>query len=188
MDFDEYGNPIYPEGVTIHNPNMGYPASQGYGGSVGLASLNNLTPGPWASGYVMPASVATPNSLKAFDILTSNAAGLTDWQSRMDYLEKLRNPSFKDMSIGQKFGLVGSGLNALSQLTSAYNGFKNLSLAKKQFNTQNQYAAVNLANQAKTANQALEENIRSRYAGGQTAAEAEELAKYRLQGTVGGKG
>ena len=90
------------------------------------------------------------------------------------------------MGLGGKMQTVGTGIQALASLYDIYSGLKAQKLAKEQFNFQKGFALTNLANQAKLANQALEANIRSRYAGGTTPQEQAELDRYRVSGTIGG--
>ena len=104
----------------------------------------------------------------------------------LDRLQSMQNQSWGDMGFGQKMGVVGQGLGALSSLGGLYFGLQNMRQSRDQFNFQRDYANTNLANQASLANQALESNIRSRYAGGSTPAEEAELARYSVLGKVGG--
>ena len=196
MEYDEFGNFVLPSTAKIFNPNTFTTPKNSFSA---LAELNRLGPQPGAynaSDFGVGSSSSwgggidfsdMSNSMR--DYLGSSANGLSGAQREyLDRMKQISNPKWSEMGFGQKVGTVGTGLQALSGLGSAYLGFKNLSLAKQNMRQQNEYSAVNLANQAKLANQALEGNIRSRYAGGPTAAETDEMNRYRLQGTVGGKG
>lgn len=66
---------------------------------------------------------------------------------------------FGDMTGGQKLGL---GIGAIQTLLNGIMGFKQLGLAKKQFQFQRDFAKTNLANQIKTYNTSLSDRSRSR--------------------------
>jgi hypothetical protein len=71
----------------------------------------------------------------------------------------LYNPTQSNSGFGlntETLGTVFSGLNALSGLANAYLGFKNYSLAKKQFGFEKAAINRNIANQAKIINNAYD--------------------------------
>lgn len=77
-------------------------------------------------------------------------------------LDRVFNPSgFGSLDFGQKAGMALTGLGTLGNL---YAGFKQLSLANKQFQFQKEFANANLANQIKSYNTALEDRARARAA------------------------
>ena len=172
-------------GLTAFNPKYSSFGSSGAGDS--LWGLNSLADSPYSVSQ-KTWDWMNGNSSVASNALSANVGEkLSQGMSQTEFLDALRktnNPNWGDMGLGQKVGVVGTGLQALSGLSSAYLGFKNLSLAKKQLEENSKYAATNLSNQAKLANQALESNIRSRYAGANTPAEDAEFAKYQVAGKV----
>ena len=103
----------------------------------------------------------------------------------------------KGMYLGneEQAGILPVGIQALGGLAGAYTGIKQLGLQKDQFNLQKQYAATNLANQAKTVNLQLEDKYRRMLdnAQGNSTVDANSLgtldqylAKHGVSGKVGG--
>jgi len=87
----------------------------------------------------------------------------------------------------QKFGSLknyGAAAQGIGALANAYTGFKNYGLAKDQFRLQKQYAAVNLANQSKLTNFAIESKIKSRASGAGRAPSAADIRRFSVKGTV----
>lgn len=87
----------------------------------------------------------------------------------------------------QKFGSLknyGAAAQGVGALANAYTGFKNYGLAKDQFKLQKQYAAVNLANQAKLTNFAIESKIKSRASGAGRAPSAADIRRFSVKGTA----
>lgn len=108
-----------------------------------------------------------------------------------------REPSTDFFSQDRAFGTQGStgwltgSAQVGSGLVSAYTGLESLNLAKKAFKTDKAFSEVNLANQAKTTNTALEDRQRSRLASqeGTKGADVYEgldsyLARNRVSGTI----
>mgnify|MGYP003498412589 CR=1 FL=1 len=98
------------------------------------------------------------------DIDTPKPFSLSDWGSKN-----------KD--------LITGGVGIANALANAYFGWKNLGLAKDQFNFQKESWNKNFANQVTTTNNQLEEQARRRYISSPTTniTPEEYMAKHRVQ-------
>ena len=79
--------------------------------------------------------------------------------------------------------LIAGGVGIANSLANAYFGWKNLGLAKDQFNFQKESWNKNFANQVITTNNQLEEQARKRYSNSPTSnmTPEEYMAKHRVQ-------
>lgn len=90
--------------------------------------------------------------------------------------------SFADWGSKNK-DLIAGGVGIANSLANAYFGWKNLGLAKDQFNFQKDSWNKNFANQVITTNNQLEEQARKRYSNSPTSnmTPEEYMAKHRVQ-------
>ena len=90
--------------------------------------------------------------------------------------------SFSDWGSKNK-DLINGGVGIANSLANAYFGWKNLGLAKDQFNFQKESWNKNFANQVITTNNQLEEQARKRYSNSPTSnmTPEEYMAKHRVQ-------
>jgi len=90
--------------------------------------------------------------------------------------------SFADWGSKNK-DLINGGVGIANSLANAYFGWKNLGLAKDQFNFQKESWNKNFANQVITTNNQLEEQARKRYSNSPTSnmTPEEYMAKHRVQ-------
>ena len=90
--------------------------------------------------------------------------------------------SFSDWGSKNK-DLINGGVGIANSLANAYFGWKNLGLAKDQFNFQKDAWNKNFANQVITTNNQLEEQARKRYSNSPTSnmTPEEYMAKHRVQ-------
>lgn len=90
--------------------------------------------------------------------------------------------SFSDWGSKNK-DLIAGGVGIANSLANAYFGWKNLGLAKDQFNFQKDAWNKNFANQVITTNNQLEEQARKRYSNSPTSnmTPEEYMAKHRVQ-------
>lgn len=90
--------------------------------------------------------------------------------------------SFSDWGSKNK-DLINGGVGIANSLANAYFGWKNLGLAKDQFNFQKDSWNKNFANQVITTNNQLEEQARKRYSNSPTSnmTPEEYMAKHRVQ-------
>ncbi len=90
--------------------------------------------------------------------------------------------SFSDWGSKNK-DLIAGGVGIANSLANAYFGWKNLGLAKDQFNFQKDSWNKNFANQVTTTNNQLEEQARKRYSNSPTSniTPEEYMAKHRVQ-------
>ena len=89
---------------------------------------------------------------------------------------------FNNKIISSTLGNLGTAANIAGGLAGTYLGFKQLGLAKKNFNFQKQAYNTNLQNTVKAHNTSLEDRFRTRaFAQGDTAGTAERnLARHSL--------
>lgn len=90
--------------------------------------------------------------------------------------------SFADWGSKNK-DLIAGGVGIANSLANAYFGWKNMGLAKDQFNFQKDSWNKNFANQVITTNNQLEEQARKRYSNSPTSnmTPEEYMAKHRVQ-------
>lgn len=90
--------------------------------------------------------------------------------------------SFSDWGSKNK-DLINGGVGIANSLANAYFGWKNLGLAKDQFNFQKESWNKNFANQVQTTNNQLEEQARKRYSNSPTSniTPEEYMAKHGVK-------
>jgi hypothetical protein len=94
----------------------------------------------------------TPDLLSGADMRAANQGGIPGVDPANPYAQKL----------GMNLGTANLAFNGLSSLAGIWGAFKQLSLAKKDFNMRKEASDTNINNQIRSYNTALEDRSRSR--------------------------